>query len=800
MKAFSIHLGILLLSTATLALEVSLTRIFSVSLWYHFAFLVISLALLGFGASGSLLALCPALSRGELHRWLSDLSAAFAASLLFAYLLILALPLDPYLLFWDRLQLLFLFIYYLAWGVPFLAAGCALGLALTRLSREAGRIYASNLVGSAIGCLALVLAVPLFGGPGVLLLSALLALLASLSFGFRLSRLRLVALTLPSLALLFILLYFSPRLPLPISEYKGLRTTLTLPDARILFTEWSTVSRVDVIESRYLRLAPGLSLLFRGEIPPQLGLAIDGEGLSPITRFDGDVGTLAFTDYLSSSLTYHLKEGPKVLILGPGGGLDILAALYHRARAIVAVELDPSVAKAVGERFTAFAGGLYRLPHVRVKVAEGRSFIRRGTERYDIIQISLLDSFAATAAGVSSLNENYLYTVEALQDYYTRLEPGGILSITRWLRLPPRDEVRIFATALTALEELGLPRPREHLAFIRSWSSATILLKRDPFTPYELQKIRRFSEERGFDLVYLPDLRPEELNRFNRLEEPYYNQVVKKLLDKEGRGEFYRNYLFDIEPAIDDKPFFFHFFKWKSLGFLLTSLGRQHLPLGEWGYLVLLAALAQALLASSLLVLLPLMFRRGLPHGGARALLYFAALGLGFIFIEIALIQKFVLFLGHPTYALTVILFSLLLFSGIGSYLSGILPIRPWRRVSAAIAGISLLTLVYLWALPLLFRTLIGEDLPWRVLLAVLLLGPLGLLMGVPFPSGIEILGRDSPGLIPWAWGINGSASVIASILAILIAVSWGFRAVLALAALIYLAGLGAMAGYRGSH
>lgn len=795
----SLYLGILLISIATLSLEVSLTRVFSVSLWYHFGFLVISLALLGFGASGTLLAICPVFSRGKTQVWLSLFSAAFSLAVLFAYFITLALPVDPYLVLWDWSQLLYLSIYYLAWGIPFLAAGSTVGLAIKQFSGEVGRIYASSLLGSALGCLSPILAIPVLGGPGILILSALLGLAASFAFGFYF-RTRRVAIAIPSLALIATLIFFPSKLPLPISEYKGLSMALILPDARTLMTEWSPISRVDVIESQYIRLAPGLSFSFRGEIPPQMALAIDGNGLSPITRFEGNVEILEFTDYLSSSLAFHLKERPDVLIIGPGGGLDILAALYNNAREVMAVELDPVIARAVGERFSSFAGGLYQLPQIKVKIAEGRSFIRRTHESYDIIQISLLDSFAATAAGVSSLNENYLYTVEAFRDYYNRLKPGGILSITRWLRLPPRDEVRIFATALEALESLGLSQPRAHLAFIRSWSNATILLKQDPFVVAELNKIRRFVEERSFDLVYLPDLREEELNRFNRLEWPYYYQVVNNLLNKERREEFYQKYLFDIKPATDDKPFFFHFFKLKSIGFFLKNLGRQYIPLGEWGYLVLLAALSQALLVSLLLVLLPLMLWKGCPRGGARSLFYFAVLGMGFMFIEIVLIQKFVLFLGHPTYAITVILFSLLLFSGMGSYISAYLPFPPRSRIRAAITGVSFLSLLYLWALPWIFQSFIGEALWVRVMLTLLLLAPLGLFMGVPFPSGIEILERTLPALIPWAWGINGAASVIASILAILVAVSLGFRAVLVLAVLVYLAGLWAMAGYRGSY
>jgi len=783
--------SILLLSTATLVLEVSLTRILSIALWYHFAALIIAIALLGFGASGTYLALVPGRPPQAVERRMSSFTLLFAVVVPLGYLASQALPFDPYLLLWEKGQALLLLGHSLALGAPFFAAGAAIGLAFSAYPAEAGRIYFGNLLGSALGCLVAVSLSSLLSGPGLILFAALLGAVASLWLrgGILVKSLLALALTLS--------LLIPDLLPLRISEYKALSLLLKLPDARLLKTVWDPISRVDVVESQSLRHAPGLSFAFRGSLPRQLGLTIDGNGLTPITHFDGNRETLTYLDFQSSALAYHLKPRPTVLILGPGGGADLLLGLYHGAERLVGVELNGTVVRLLKEDYAGFAGRIYNLPQVTIEVEEGRSYAKRSLETFDIIQLSLLDSFAAASAGVLSGSETYLYTVEAVQDFLKRLNPDGLFSITRWLRLPPRETLRVFAIAVQALEGMGINDPGKRLAFIRSWATGTILIKKSPFTGGELNEIRRFSEERGFDLVFLPDLREGEANRFNRLQEDSFYEGAKRLLDRAGRQEFLETYPFDLSPTTDDRPFFFHFLKWKNLPFLLETARKQGLPLPEWGPVLSIMALLQALFLSVLLILLPLKRLNGKAPNG-WLLLYFASLGIGFMFVELSLIQRLILFLGHPTYAISVVLFSLLLFSGLGAYLSGRILPDPERTLPPLLPLVAVLILLYAMALPPLLTTFMGLPKPGRLLLAALLLAPLGLLLGVPFPSGIRIVGQTNPPSIPWAWGANGCASVAGALASPILAASTGFTVVLLAAAGMYLAAFAAIKGVIG--
>lgn len=806
-----VPLAIALVSAGTLALEVSLARIFAFSLWQHFASLVISLALLGFGASGTFLTWTAGGRWGDARR-LWTLGLAFGLTAIGGYCLSQQIPLDPYLLVWEPEQALGLLGFYLTLGVPFFAAGLLVGGALRDHPEQAPLLYGANLLGAAAGCLVAIAAPPRIGGPGMIPLSAAFGFLAAAVAGPRSPRWKSPAAGLLAVGAL-LLAGHGDRLPLRLSAYKALSLALRAPGARILQTGWSALSRVDVFESPAFRHAPGLSFQFPGRLPAQVGLTVDGDGPSALTRFAGDPDSLAFTDYLTSALPFHLRPAPRVLVVGPGGGADVLAAIYHRSRAVTAVELDPLVVRTVREDFADYTGGLYRRPDVRVLVGDGRSYVRRTSERFDIIQISLLDSLAAAAAGLLSGREATLYTVEAFRDFARRLAPGGVLSITRWLRSPPRDSIRAFAIAARALEADGIAEPGRHLAFIRGWATGTILLRRDPFSPADLAAIRRFSDQRGFDLVYLPDLEASERNRFNRLREPLYAILAAALLDPARRPALFASYPFDITAVTDDRPFFFDTLKLRRLPELLRTVGRGSLPLLEWGSLVGVAALVQAAVLGGLLILVPL-GRLPKRPGVSRAavLVYFGGLGIGFMLIELTLLQRFVLFLGHPIYALSMILFSILALAGAGSLLAG----RPAvdRRLPGPALAVAGLALAYAALLPPLLSLLTPLPATGRLLTTPFLIAPLALGMGIPFPAGMRALrnppdrlgddsspaGRrgDRSALIGWGWGINGCASVVGALVAPLAAASWGFTSVLILAAGCYT--VAGMAAWRLGH
>jgi hypothetical protein len=430
---------------------------------------------------------------------------------------------------------------------------------------------------------------------------------------------------------------------------------------------------------------------------------------------------------------------------------------------------------------------------VSLHIAEARGFAAASRNQFDVIQLGLLDAFGASAAGLYALNESYLYTVEALQRYLMRLRPGGYLAMTRWVDLPPRDALKLFATAVVALEKENVRDPGARLAMIRNWNTATLIVKNGELTPQDVARLREFCTSRGFDLVWHPGMRAGDADAFNRLQQPYFHDGAVALLGGQ-RADFIERYKFNIAPATDDRPYFFHFFRWKTLPELLQLRDRGGLPLLDWGYPLLIATLVQALVLGAALILLPLARLRspGARIGAGvrwRTAAYFAALGSGFMFVEIAFIQKFVLFLSHPLYAVAVVLFAFMLCAGLGSLLSqhlakGVAP--GLVLLVPPIAAIALLCGVYLIWLPAVINALIALPDAARIAITVLLILPLGLSMGMPFPLGLEALGARTPALVPWAWGINACTSVAGAVLASVLAIHAGFNAVLIVAVLLY--------------
>ncbi len=481
-------------------------------------------------------------------------------------------------------------------------------------------------------------------------------------------------------------------------------------------------------------------------------------------------------------------------MLGAGAGSDVLQALYHKARAIDAVELDGNVIDLVKKRFHEFAGDLYSRPDVHVHEAEARGFANSTDKRFDLIQVALLDSFGVASAGLYGLSESYLYTVEGIQTYLGRLAPGGILAITRWLSLPPRDTLKLFATAVVALEAGGVANPSERLAMIRGWKTVTLLVKNSDFTAAEIEAIKRFSRERSFDVAYYPGMRADEANHYNLLDKPYFYEGAMALLGPQ-RQSFIERYKFYIEPASDDRPYFFRFFKWSAAAELFALRKQGGMPLFDWSYPLLAATLVQAFVASVLLILAPLAIsraRRSFPPG--RVVFYFLAIGLAFMFMEIAFIQKFVLFLSHPLYAIAVVLCAFLVFAAGGAWIAGRRQQNAAgsRHLTFAVAGIGALSLLYLGILPGLFQALIHLPDAVKIAISVALIAPLAVCMGMPFPTGMARLASTAQDSIPWAWAINGFASVIGAVLATLLAIHLGFAAVILLSVLIY--GLAAVA------
>ena len=794
-------LAILLISAVGIAYQVVLMRVFSIAQWHHFAYMIISIAMLGFGASGTVLALLRARVRGHEPGLLAAASLLLAVSVVACYALSQRVPFETFELVSQPRQLGCLLALYVILAAPFFLCSTCITLGFFLMPRRIGRLYFYNMFGSGLGAAGVV---------GLLYIAHPSALVYALALAAALAHLLLVvaprrwlwggAVVLAFAGLAAFRPFESPR----ISMYKGLSYALQLPDAEVVAERYSPMSVLTAVRSDQIRETPGqisnYPMSELGVLPAQIGLYFDAGAVSPVSDFaDGDLGRFAYLDYVTSALAYRLVERPRALVIGAGGGTDVLGALCHGATHVTAVEVDPSVVAVMRNEFRDFSGGLYDRPDVTPVLAEGRGFVRASKDRFDLIQLPLFGSFNAAAAGVYALNESYLYTVDAFELYLRRLTEHGVLAINCWLKTPARDAIKLFATAAEACERLGVAHPSQHLAFIRSWNNATIVVSRAPMTPAQVAAVRGFCAERGLDLCYGPGIAPHEANRYTVLEQPVYFDAAQAILSADRDG-FYRQYPFHVRPATDDRPYFFRYFKWAALPRLLRAMGTQWVPFVEWGYITLVATLVQAIVVSIALILLPLALGRSSnpkskiqnPKSPLWVFVYFAALGAAYMFLEMAFIQRFMLFLAYPVYAVAVVLTAFLVFSGLGSLCSTRLPGTPVLRVGGAVAGVAAAAGLLLAGLGAIFDAGAAWPDTLRIAVSLVLLAPLAFCMGIPFPTGFQLVSDRAERLVPWAWGINGCASVVGATLATFTAVHLGFRVVVLLALATY--GIAALA------
>lgn len=789
-----IYFGVFATACATLVIEVALTRFFSIAFWYHFAFLVIGIALLGLGAGGTFLTLFGSIINRP-YRNLSRFSLLFSLSIPSVFIVSGLIPFDPARISWDSKQILYIFLYSFILSIPFFFAGLTLSTAIAHAPQIVNKIYFSDLMGAALGSIAVSFLFSPLGGSGVIIFASFTAMAGSLFFSLKEKTLT-ILLRIASGLLLFFFLTLRPEpvdryLSLPISPYKDLKVSLLYPGSRLLKTDWNAFSRVDVIDSPMVRYAPGLSLEYRDALPPQLGITVDGSGLNAITGYRD----LGFIPYLPSYLPYYIiRPQGDVLIIEPGGGLTVLPALHSDVKHIDVVERNPILIRLIRDDFSEFSRDIYRDKRVKVFIEEGRAFLKKKERTYDLIEISRPGTISPTSTGLYGLFEDYTFTVEAFKEYMMDLKDDGFISITRYMLPPPREEVRILSLTLEAFRMLGIHDPSRRIAAIRSWGTITILIKKTPLTDDEIKRIREFCSSRRFDLVYIPGIRREEANIYNLFKEDLYFKLFIDLMDQERRKDIYKDYLFDLTPTTDDMPFFFHFFKLKKLIPTYHSMKDKWQPFIEGGYLIPVI-LIQSLILSFILILLPLFSIKGekVKRGRLPIVIYFSSIGLGFMFIEIVMIQKFILFLGKPIYSVSLVLFSILISTATGSYFS-----RPREaslkglktRMATGISILILILLLYYFTLDRVFMISLASGFAIRALITFALLAPLGFFMGFPFPLGIRITGILERRLIPWAWASNGCASVVATSLAIMLALSIGFSTVLLLAGGIYLSGL----------
>jgi spermine/spermidine synthase len=744
--------GIFLIALSGLVLEVSITRIFSAAIWYHFAFVAVSVALVGLGASGLVVHHGIKKLRGK---WAEDLT------IFSAWGITIFIPITLFVMHALASQVIYLPLFMILFSVPFFFVGIIISAAFSAFGSVAGRLYAADLVGASAGALLVVLFLVLTGGEGATLIVGLIAAIGATIFSSIAKNTKkiIVSFIFVAFAISLILLNHATQIfaiPTDPTAQKDLPIYLREhPGSKIVKTQWNSFSRIDVVEGG--NASEGLVAK----------VFIDGGAGTNIISWDGNTESRQELSTWMQYLPFKMIQDPKVLVIGSGGGRDVVAALVSGSKDVTSVEINPIIyetVKSYGDR----AGNVYSHEYVRSHVDEGRSFITRSSEKYDIIYVPFVDTWASVSSGGLSVSENFLYTLEGFQQYYDHLTDRGKIVTVRWLI----DAPRFITTYAKLLEQNGVPQDQlhRHLIMVTSDSytqdpSVTmVIFSKLPFTDEEIG----FFSESFSQYDYKPILIPGQIMR-----EPY-----PALLNGEIQLEqFYDLFETKVYPVTDDNPYFLSFEK----------------PLPSAVEILLYAGIG--IVAIFLLIPFVWMRRGGRTEKSelriATVIAYFAALGMGFILIELALLQKLILLLGNPTMTFAILLFTLLISSGSGSLLSSRIARNNMKNLVFVIGGIAALGILYVVFLPPIVYSAIAESFEVKAAVSVAVLAPIGFLMGMPLPTGIRLLKAHRPEYIPWMWAINGAFSVLGAVLAIALGIMYGSSHALILGILIYLIALG---------
>jgi hypothetical protein len=744
-----------------LILELSLTRIFSVVFYYHFAFLAISIALFGLGVGG-VFSYVIAARPGDVFRKLGGLAAATSITAVMSITIVLTR---------TELTNATLALIYFTSALPFVLAGAIVSLAISETIERVDRVYFYDLIGAAGGCMLLLFCLEVLGGPNTVIAAAVLfavssAIWLNLAGSIR-GRAASVALALALVALVVVNKKY------PIIDVKFAKGHALTGEQ---FVRWNTFSRIALAPEK----DSGMMTIF-----------IDADASTGIANFDfANLSENERKDlfFQGPGFPYQVRPGAKTLIIGPGGGWDVARALSSGSKDITGVEINPIIASTIMQKqFPQYSRGLYSRPEVRIVIEDGRSFVRRSPEKYQILQATLVDTWASTAAGAFALSENNLYTTDAFYDYLSHLTDDGILAFTRWGFDPPRESLRLLSLAKVALDRLGESDHSKHVMVVREnakeiagWGARdTVLISRKPFTPQDIERARAAIRESKMQAVYLPD---------ENIPNPF-----TELMHAADPKAFYDAYQYDISPVDDNRPFFFYSVQPRDLwNFIMKENASADYKINR-AVPLLFGLMGVSIVATALILLLPpLVLGSRLPRekGVLRFLWYFVFIGTGYILIQVALIQKFVLLLGHPTYALTVIIFSMLVSSGMGSYMSRRVLKGSDKRLVWALLAVTILVTALAFVAPVVSEAGIAWPLWAKFIVTALLIAPAGFAMGMPFPTGLTRLeGLHKPS-VRWAWALNAASSVLGSASAIFLAIYLGLRETLLIGGCMYLLAL----------
>ena len=771
-------LVIAVISCASLLLELALTRLFSVVLFYHFAFLAISVALLGLGAGG----VFAQVFRTKLWGWTVDqlggtLLCANALLILAVLEVVLhsAVSLNLELRNFEKLTVI-----YLVSAVPFFITGLLFSIVFARESAQVARLYGFDLIGGALACVLLVPILNVLGAPNAVLCSAVLMAIAAALWS-EARTVRRLALVLSAAFVILIAANHSGKL-LDIIYAKGLRRDASW----VQFARWNALSRVEVDQvglAKYIVIDADASTAIMN-VDPALWDRDVPVGSDPYTwKKSAPFNWKHQLMDAAPSLANVLRPRGDFAIIGPGGGVDVLRAVASGSKNVTGVEINPLIANTImRDKYADYAYHLYERPEVHMHVADGRSYLRSSPEIHDVVQMTLVDTWASTAAGAYALSENNLYTVEAFREYFDHLRPDGMIAITRWEFRQPREALRVVSQAMEALHELGTAKPAANFIVAsdgpldQDGRPVIVLAKKSAFTADEVRAVRdHLAAHPKLVSLYLPGGDNAE-NAFTRL------------IQSNDPRAFAAAYQYNVTPVFDSSPFFF--FTLKTANAIADLRGTRGGM--DWRVNLGLVILGMVLLISIVAVLaflvIPLALEPRSSHPRLLPLSYFIAVGLGYILVEITLIQRFVLFLGHPTYALTVVIFLMLLASGAGS-----LACRRWTPSPGTLRPVLLIIVIgviaYLGLLPIILKSLVGLPFAVKLVMSGVLIVPLGFVMGMPFPTGLRLLDESamaSGGLTEWAWAMNASASVLGSVLAMVIAIHFGLNITFFCGALAY--------------
>ncbi len=772
--------AVFFVSAAAMADEIFLIRMLSMRFWPHFVPLIISQAMLGFGASGVALHLLRtriAEHPRSVFAWTVLLTGpsfelAFRASQ--------RIPFDPFLLLWNPSSWPAFALFFFLLAVPFFLAGTAVGVPLAFRLGRVERVYAASFAGTAAGAIIALPAFSLVPTESLLRIPLWLGLLASVFVlaepGGRVAAGRVACGAVSSLLLL------APPMGLILSPYKDLAVAHKLPQAKTLSIRTGTAGDFRAVYSPGIHSAPGLSFRFEGEIPRQAAVFGDGELRGIVPRGGGEAPP-AYLGYLPDALPYRMTKRPVVAQFSLRGTEGILTAAGNGASSVTVVEPSADYVQMIEKDLADFSGGTPAAFRVEIREEGGRTFLARERGKYDIIELSNVSSPTFTSLGIHATGETYLLTREGIRDALSRLTDGGVLAVSGWLKSPPRESLKILNTVRAELDRPGGFASPDRYVVVRGWGSFAAVARKIPFAEDEIDAARRFCEETGFTMVW-PEREPPGAEE--GAEERGFREAVKSALSgrpEEGRG----GSLFDVRPASDDSPYFHRFLKLRSLPAYRRLLGDQWVPFVEWGVVFLVLSLAVSLALAAVFLLLPLPFTLvGENRGGIPLAVYFSSLGLAYMLIELTFLKFGILLLGDPIRAAAAAVGGFALLSGVGSAASAKwespASMRRWVFPGIAVLSIAGFLILFHGA-----SFLLALDTGVRFLSFLAALAPAAFLMGMPFPAGLSrMIQADSPA-IPYAWGVNGFFSVAGASVASILALWTGFHATVAAGAALYL-------------